>query len=97
MKKILIALGLILLVLFFGAKYIIDRSKIFTGFAAKNLASGIFVAERTQEDLEANDLNFSLVGLANSTVDYENKVVYSDFYGFGKQKAIYIEKVLGFV
>lgn len=84
-------MGIVLLILFFGAKYIIDRSKIFTGFAAKNLASGIFVADRSQEDLEANDLNFSLVGLATSTVDYENKLVYSDFYGFGRQKAIFRE------
>lgn len=89
MKKWIIGLTLLLLTLFFVAKYIVDRSMIFTGFAAKNLASGIFIADRTQEDLESNDLNFSLVGLASSTVDYENRLVYSDFYGFGKQKAIY--------
>ncbi|MBN2668689.1 MAG: serine hydrolase [Bacteroidales bacterium] len=87
----LIILVVFLLIFGFAAKYIIDRSMIFTGFAAKNLASGIFVADRTQEDLEANDLNFSLVGLASSTVDYKNKVVYSDFYGFGKQKAFFRE------
>jgi len=91
MKKITIAFILFLVILIFAAKYIVDRSMIFTGYAAKNLASGIFVAERTQESLENEDLNFSLVGLASSTVDYENKVVYSDFYGFGKQKAIYRE------
>lgn len=89
MKKIWIGLIIFVLVLGFAAKYMIDRSMIFTGFAAKNLASGIFVAERTQESLEAEDLNFSFVGLAESTVDYENKTVCSDFYGFGKQKAIY--------
>jgi len=91
MKKIFIALGILVLILAFAGKYIVDRSMIFTGFAAKNLASGIFVAERSQENLENEDLNFSLVGLANSTVDYKNKMVYSDFYGFGKQKAIYRE------
>ena len=91
MKKLLIGLGIFTLILGFVAKYIVDRSMIFTGYAAKNLASGIFVADRTQGDLEAEDLNFSLVGLASSKVDYENKIVYSDFYGFGKQKAIYRE------
>jgi len=91
MKKLLIGLGIFVLILGFAGKYIVDRSMIFTGYAAKNLASGIFVAERTQESLESEDLNFSLVGLASSTVDYENKIVYSDFYGFGKQKAIYRE------
>jgi len=91
MKKLLIGLGIFIIILGFAGKYIVDRSMIFTGFAAKNLASGIFVAERTQESLESEDLNFSLIGLANSQVDYENKVVYSDFYGFGIQKAIYRE------
>lgn len=92
MRKFWIILAVVfVLILGFAAKYIIDRSMIFTGYAAKNLASGIFVAERTQESLEAEDLNFSLVRLANSKVDYENKVVYSDFYGFGKQKAFYRE------
>ncbi len=91
MKKIIISLGVLILILGFVGKYIVDRSMIFTGFAAKNLASGIFVAERTQESLESEDLNFSLVGLASSKVDYDNKIVYSDFYGFGKQKAIFRE------
>lgn len=92
MKKILKrSIIPIIILLAFGGKYIIDRSMIFTGYAAKNLASGIFVATRNQESLEANDLNFSLVGLASNEVDYENKIVYSNFLGFGNQTAIYRE------
>ncbi len=91
MKKLFIGLLIFIFILGFASKYIVDRSMIFTGYAAKNLASGIFVANRTQESLESKDLDFSLVGLARSTVDYENKIVYSDFFGFGKQKAIYRE------
>lgn len=91
MKKIIIAIILFLLILVFAGKYLIDRSMIFTGYAAKNLASGLFLADRTQSELENEDLNFSLVKFAHSTVDFENKIVYSDFYGFGKQKAIYRE------
>ena len=91
MKKVIIGLGIFVLIIGFVGKYIVDRSMIFTGFAAKNLASGIFVANRTPESLESEDLNFSLVGLAKSRIDYNNKIVYSDFFGFGKQKAIYRE------
>ena len=91
MKKTLIITSILLIIILITGKYIVDRSMIFTGYAAKNLASGIFVAERTQESLESEDLDFSLVGLASSTVDYDNKIVYSDFYGFGEQKAIYRE------
>ncbi len=91
-KKILVTILIVfLLILGFGGKYIVDRSQIFTGYAAKNLASGIFIAGRSQESLEEEDLNFSLVSLAKNRVDYENKIVYSDFYGFGNQKAVYRE------
>jgi CubicO group peptidase (beta-lactamase class C family) len=90
MKKKLLIISLIFLIITgIASKYIIDRSMIFTGYAAKNLASGIFVAGRDKDDLEKNDLNFSLVSLASNRVDYENKIVYSDFFGFGKQTAIY--------
>jgi len=88
-KKILIVSIILLAIIGFAAKYIIDRSMIFTGYAAKNLASGIFIADRNKDNLEANDLNFSLVAWANNEVDYKNKIVYSDFFGFGKQTAIY--------
>ncbi len=91
-KKIIIAI-LVILILGFGilAKYLIDRSTIFTGFAAKNVASGVFVANRTQESIEAIDINFFPVNLANTVVDKENKTVTSDFFGYGKQVAVYRE------
>ncbi|OYT11833.1 MAG: serine hydrolase [Bacteroidetes bacterium 4572_112] len=89
-KKITIAF-IVILLLGFGilAKYLIDRSTIFTGFAAKNIASGIFVAGRTQRSIEKLDINFFPVNLATSIVDMDNKTVTSDFFGFGEQVAIY--------
>ncbi len=92
MKKILLLL-LVIILIAFGvlAKYLIDRSTIFTGFAAKNVASGIFVAGRTQESIEALDINFFPVNLANTVVDKEKKIVTSDFFGFGKQTVVYRE------
>ena len=88
-KKLFVIIAILFLVLGFAVKYIIDRSMIFTGYAAKNLASGLFVADRQVDDLEQNDLNFSLVWLSDNEIDYENKIVYSDFFGFGKQTAVY--------
>jgi len=89
-KKISIAI-IVILLLGFGilSKYLIDRSTIFTGFAAKNIASGIFVAGRTQQSIEELDINFFPVNLSTSIVDMENKTVTSDFFGFGEQIAIY--------
>lgn len=92
MKKVLIGLlAVIIIALGILAKYLIDRSTIFTGFAAKNVASGIFVAGRTQESIESLDINFFPVNLAKTTVDIDNKTVTSNFYGFGKQTAVYRE------
>ncbi len=92
MKKVLIGLLVIILIAFgILAKYLIDRSTIFTGFAAKNVASGIFVAGRTQKSIEDLDINFFPVNLASTTVDMENKIVRSNFFGFGKQIAVYRE------
>ncbi|MCK5846813.1 MAG: serine hydrolase [Bacteroidales bacterium] len=89
-KKVAIIIIVVIIGAFgFLAKYLIDRSTIFTGFAAKNIASGVFVAGRTQESIEALDINFFPVNLANSVVDLENKTVKSDFFGFGEQVAVY--------
>ncbi len=89
-KKVIIIILVVVLGAFaYLAKYLIDRSTIFTGFAAKNIASGIFIADRTQESIESLDINFFPVNLSNNVVDMENKTVTSDFFGFGQQVAVY--------
>ena len=90
-KKLIWTVVVLLLIIGIAGKYIIDRSMIFTGYAAKNLASGLFIAERTQESLEAEDLNFSLVSLASNKVDYDNKVVFSNFLVVGLYEKIQID------
>ncbi len=90
-KTWLIIAAVLLMAMGFGAYYIVARAPIFTGYAAKNLASGIFVAGRSEAELLDQDLNFSLVAWANTEVDYKNKRVNADFFGFGKQTAVYRE------
>ena len=90
MKKVLYAVLIIfLLALGFGGKYLIDRSPIFTGFAAKDMASCLFVAGRSQKSIEDVDLNFSLVKMASLEVDTVAKTVTAKFMGFGEQTAVY--------
>ncbi len=79
-----------LLALASGVYYIHLLTPIITGYAAKNLASGIFVGNRTQESMEAIDLNFSLIKFTTNTVDFEKKEVTSRFL-WAQSKAIYIE------
>ncbi len=90
-KKITSLLIVILLVaLAGGAYYVHQLMPVITGYAAKNLASGVFVGNRTQESIEKNDLNFSFVKFTSNTINYEKKEVTSRFL-WGKSKAIYID------
>ncbi len=89
MKKRII-LAVILIALLSGGIYLNSLMPIITGYAAKNLASGIFVAGRSQESLEKEDLNFSFIKYNRNTVDFEKKEVTSRFL-WGKSKAIYIK------
>jgi CubicO group peptidase (beta-lactamase class C family) len=64
---------------------------LISGFSAKNTASGIFVAERTQHSIETSDNNFSPVTWAKNTVDVEKKSVTSKVFGLKTRTAIYRE------
>jgi len=90
MKKRIIITA-ILFILISGILYILNSlAPIITGYAAKNLASGIFVGNRTQESIEREDLCFFPIKFNNNQVDYEKKEVMSHFL-FWNAKAIYTE------
>lgn len=90
MKKYLwISLFVLVIALGFGFKYLIDRAPIFTGYAAKEVASTLFVNGRNLQDVKDNDINFSLIPLSSIEVDEEKKEVHTNFLGFAKQTAVY--------
>lgn len=90
-KRILFIVYVILiLVLGVGVIYIHLLTPVITGYAAKNLASGVFVGNRTQESVESTDLNFSFIKFTKNNIDYQKKEVTSRFL-WAKSKAIYIE------
>lgn len=68
--------------------YLNSLLPIITGYAAKNLCSGVFVAGREQQDIESVDLNFSFIKFTNNKVDFTEKSVTSRFL-WGKSKAIF--------
>lgn len=92
MKKSILRfiLSALILALAGGIYYIHLLTPIITGYAAKNLASGIFVGNRTQESVESIDLNFSFIKFTSNTVDYEKKEVVSHFL-WASSKAVYIK------
>ena len=69
-----------------GCIYLNRLLPIITGYAAKNLASAVFVSGREAKDVEALDLNFSFIRYTSNRVDYENKTVTSRFL-WGKSTA----------
>jgi CubicO group peptidase (beta-lactamase class C family) len=91
MKKYL-KLGFLVIVLFLSyiAYTYYLRLDILTGFASKSVASGMFIANRTQESVETGDNNFSLVDWATNKVDTVEKSVTSSLFGLKKRKSIYV-------
>ena len=61
-KRILrIVLCVLVLALAGGCLYLNSLMPIITGYAAKNLASAVFVSGRDAADVEALDLHFSFI------------------------------------
>jgi hypothetical protein len=79
MKIRRVIIAIILLILAGGYFYMSPLLPIITGYAAKNLSSGVFEAQRSQESLEATDLNFSFIKYVKNKIDFENKTVKSRF------------------
>ena len=71
-----------------GCIYLNSLMPIITGYAAKNLASAVFVSGRDVKEVEALDLKFSFIRFNRNKVDYENKTVTSRFL-WGKSTAVY--------
>ena len=79
-KKILYSAGAVLVAAILGGcLYLNSLMPIITGYAAKNLASAIFISGREQADVEALDLHFSFIQFDKNKVDYANKTVTSRF------------------
>ncbi len=64
---------------------------IATGYGAKCMASGVFLAGRDLEKIQANDLNYSAVKFTSSKIDYKEKSVITSIFGLARQKAIFRE------
>ena len=90
MKKILL-FSLVLIFLLFAVVgyFYYPRLNIITGFAAKNVCSCSFEAERELASIEAGDNDFDPVFLADNQVDLEQRVATSKVFGLKERKAVY--------
>ena len=85
-----ILLAVLLAAILGGCVYLNSLMPIITGYAAKNLASDVFVSGREPADVEALDLNFSFIKFTRNKVDFENHTVTSRFL-WSKSQALYCE------
>lgn len=91
MKKSIRIAGVgLVMALVCGGVYLNGLMPIITGYAAKNLASAVFVSGREAKDVEELDLDFSLIRLVSNTVNYEDRTVTSRLL-WGKSTAVYRE------
>jgi CubicO group peptidase (beta-lactamase class C family) len=92
MKKFLKYFGfLLLLVLVFVGFTTYPKLDILSGFAAKSVASGIFIDSRPLEVIKQGDNDIDLVRLANIEIDNVSTFATASVYGLKKRKAIYRE------
>ncbi len=92
-KKVIkrISLLAILVVLAGAILFAWPRVPIITAFAAKGMCSSVFLANKEPARIEAEDLSFFPISLAETTVDYNEKSATSTVFGLAKRKAIYRE------
>ena len=91
MKKIL-KTGLYLFILgiiIFVVLWVWPRLPIITAFAAKDMCSCVFIADRDPGSVEQQDLSFFPISLAKTKINYEEKSVTASLFGFVKRKAVY--------
>ncbi len=71
--------------------FVWPRLPIISAFAAKGMCSSIFIADKSPERVEAEDLSFFPISLAKNKVNYDERSVSSAVFGLAKRKAVYRE------
>jgi CubicO group peptidase (beta-lactamase class C family) len=89
-QKIWIPLLVVAVVLIVGTSQY-PKLYIATGYGAKCMASGVFVAGRDPEMIYSNDLDYSIVKYTRNKVDYQEKSVTTTLFGLARQKAVFRE------
>ncbi len=86
-RIILIAVILLIITLAFQ----IPKLNIISGYAAKNMASTVFIADRTAQSVSENDHKVPLIELADTDIDIKEKSATSNVFGLMQRKAVFYE------
>ena len=92
MKKVIKYSTLALVV---GISYLVitnyPKLDLISGFSAKNIASGHFIAQRSIKMIEKGDNDIRLIDLATNKIDNRNQFATAAVFGLKERKAIYRE------
>lgn len=90
LKKIMLTTTLVLslLLIVVGYKFY-PQLGVATGYAAKKVCTCTFVEDRSKEEVQQNDLYFSILPMVKNTLDKSLESVTSTFFGLSPQTAIY--------
>ena len=83
-------LALVLFLLYFGCTTY-PKLDLISGFAAKSIASGYFIDNRSQEMIELNDNDIEMIDLSKNKIHIEDRYATASVYGLKERKAIYRE------
>ena len=94
LKKILLSILLLLAIAIAAAVYInYPKLSIISSYAAKKMCSCTFIAERSQESIQNQDLAMGPLAYSSTTIDRENKRVTSSVFGLNAKTAEYRGKL----
>lgn len=93
MRKTKLILGIVLVGIIAAAYFNYPKLNLISGYASKNMASSVFIANRDVDDITLNDNNMPLIKLADSKVSDENKSATAKVYGLMPRTAVYKEGI----
>jgi CubicO group peptidase (beta-lactamase class C family) len=80
---------LVLVGLSYGIYYCSISFPIISGYGAKNMCSAVFVANRNEQQIRAQELGFFPMKLGTFKVNYTDSSVTGSVFGFASCKAVY--------
>ena len=93
MKKLKWILSIVLIITVAAAYFNYPKLNLISGYAAKNMASNVFVAHRKAADITVYDHDMPMIDLADSHVATNDKSASATVFGLMKREAVYKEGV----
>ncbi len=91
MKKLKWILGIVLVGIVLAGYFNYPKLNLISGYASKNMASNVFIANRDASDVNVYDHDMPLIDLADTKVSTTDKSASATVFGLMERKAVYKE------